>query len=92
MALNSFQILNSKLDLGLGDECINVIHGTSCSSVSVDGEDGMLLKMKSLTGVELERRVPASGTPLTIKELCKNLAENRDREIIRVSDFCQVRF
>lgn len=48
----------------------------------MDGEEGMLLNVKSLSGVELEMRVPASGTPLTIKELCKNLAEKGDREIM----------
>lgn len=48
----------------------------------MDGEEGMLLNVKSLSGVELETRVPASGTPLTIKELCKNLAEKGDREIM----------
>ena len=58
----------------------------------MNGEEGMLLKVKPLSGVELEMRVSASGTPLTMKELCKNLAEKGDREIIRVSDFCQVRF
>lgn len=80
---NSFQILNSKLDLfsqgGESFTCINVIHGTSHSSASVNGEEGMLLNMKSLSGVELEMRVPASGIPFTIKELCKNLAEHRGK-------------